>query len=173
MQLGSFAGDLENVLCLGCKGDNGIDDRGGFAERAGVRANFFLPRLAVQCESHLWANKGMRLLVRKIRRAVFYGIDFHFLARLDLDERFRGSAVLAVGFEPYGPAQDASDRHPAGRRRPGLASSAAARPLYECRPFRNFLCARKLPANGCATSALFRSAPFEPETSARCVSVMV
>src|SRR5580658_1645709 len=90
LQLGSFASDLQNVLSLGGESHNRIDNRSRFAERAGVSADFFFPRLAVQRERYLGADVGVRLLVRKIGSAVFDRIYLNFFARLDLNKGFSG-----------------------------------------------------------------------------------
>src|SRR5580700_4382294 len=107
LQLGSFAGDLEDVLGLRGEGDNGIDNRRGFAERVSIGTDFFFPRFAVQRERDLRANVGVRLLVREVGCTIFDRIYFYFFARLDLDEGFRGGAVLAVGLEPHGAPENA------------------------------------------------------------------
>jgi len=107
LQLGSFAGDLEDVLGLRCEGDNRINNRRGFPERVGIGTDSFFPRFAVQRKRNLRANVGVRLLVREIGRTVFDRIHFYFFARLDLDEGFRGGAVLAVGLQPHGAAENA------------------------------------------------------------------
>jgi len=45
------------------------------------------------------------LFTRKIGRAAFRSFDFHFFARLDLDQRLGRHSILLVGFQPDRPAE--------------------------------------------------------------------
>ena len=71
----------------------------------GVFADAFFPGLAVHFNFHARADGGVRGFARKIRRAAFGGLHLNFLARLYLDQRLRGGAVLAVGLAPDFAAQ--------------------------------------------------------------------
>src|SRR4029077_2311446 len=65
----------------------------------------FFPRFAIDLHLVFRADVGMRLLVREIRRRAFRGLDLHFLAGLDLDQRFGRRTVLLVGLQPDRAAQ--------------------------------------------------------------------
>ena len=66
----------------------------------------------------------MRRLFRKIGRGAFGCLHLHLLARLDLDQGFRGRAILAVRFSPDLPPQNrdiiVKDGRRAGTRPAGL-----------------------------------------------------
>ena len=52
-------------------------------------------------QRNLWPVVNVRIFVRKIRRRSFGGLRLHFLARFDLDEFFRGCAVLFLRLGPH------------------------------------------------------------------------
>lgn len=75
LQLRAFAGHLIDVLRLRGEGDDGIDDGGGVAEGAGIGADFFFPRLAVQGKGNRSADVVLGFFVGEIGRAIFFGVD--------------------------------------------------------------------------------------------------
>ena len=77
-----------------------------FAECFCVRADFFFPRFPVQRERCLRLNRFVRLLMRKIRSTPFQSVGFYFLAGANLDQRFRGSAILIVRLQPNRASHD-------------------------------------------------------------------
>ena len=100
LKLRPFARHLIRVLRLRCERHDRIDHRRRRPKFLRIRAHFRFPWLAIHLDRNLGTNVCVRLLVREVRRSTFRRLNFHFLARLDLDQGFRRRAILLVRLEP-------------------------------------------------------------------------
>ena len=114
LQARAFARDLILIVARRAERHDGIQNLRRRAKRARVQANFFFPGFAVGMNGNFRAVESVRLFARKIRSVLLGRLDLHFLARIDLDQAFRGGAELLVGLLPHRAAQHVGsviDRH--------------------------------------------------------------
>ena len=114
LQARALARDLVLIVTRRAERHDGIQNLRRRAKRPRVETNFCFPGFAVGMDGNFRAVESVRLFARKIRSVFLGRLDLNFLARIDLDQAFRGGAELFVGLLPHRAAEHIGsviDRH--------------------------------------------------------------